>query len=91
MELKELKAKTNSFCSWGRWRDILSHGRFKRRMTERDVENYKNSVKEHGASFDKNEIVGDTFRQTEILITDYSSIILEFFLSGKPVIYCGKK
>uniref|UniRef100_A0A8C0KRH6 Chromodomain helicase DNA binding protein 8 n=1 Tax=Canis lupus dingo TaxID=286419 RepID=A0A8C0KRH6_CANLU len=23
---------------WGRWRDILSHGRFKRRMTERDVE-----------------------------------------------------
>ena len=26
------------FCSWGRWRDILSHGRFKRRMTERDVE-----------------------------------------------------
>lgn len=26
------------FSSWGRWRDILSHGRFKRRMTERDVE-----------------------------------------------------
>lgn len=26
------------FVSWGRWRDILSHGRFKRRMTERDVE-----------------------------------------------------
>lgn len=26
------------FPSWGRWRDILSHGRFKRRMTERDVE-----------------------------------------------------
>ncbi|XP_066460027.1 chromodomain-helicase-DNA-binding protein 8 isoform X2 [Eleutherodactylus coqui] len=23
---------------WGRWRDILSHGRFKRGMTERDVE-----------------------------------------------------
>lgn len=24
--------------SWGRWREILSHGRFKRRMSERDVE-----------------------------------------------------
>ncbi|XP_069735241.1 chromodomain-helicase-DNA-binding protein 8 isoform X2 [Phaenicophaeus curvirostris] len=23
---------------WGRWRDILSHGRFKRRLSERDVE-----------------------------------------------------
>ena len=60
------------------------------KMTERDIENYKKSVKEHGASFDKNEMVGDTFRKTGILITDYSSIILEFFLSGKPVIYCGK-
>ncbi len=60
------------------------------KMTERDIEEYKNSVKKHGASFDTNEMVGDTFRQTGILITDYSSIILEFFLSGKPVIYCAK-
>lgn len=59
-------------------------------MTERDIEDYKNSVREHGASFDTNEMAGDTFRQTGILITDYSSIILEFFLSGKPVIYCAK-
>ncbi|MBO5605813.1 MAG: CDP-glycerol glycerophosphotransferase family protein [Acidaminococcaceae bacterium] len=60
------------------------------KMTESEIEEYKNRVKEHGASFDKNEMVGDSFRQTGILITDYSSIILEFFLSGKPVIYCGK-
>ena len=59
-------------------------------MTERDIEEYKKSVEKHGASFDKNEMVGETFRQTGILITDYSSIILEFFLSGKPVIQCGK-
>lgn len=26
------------FCSWGRWKDILSHGRFKRPLHERDVE-----------------------------------------------------
>lgn len=26
------------FCSWGRWRDILSHARCKRRLSERDVE-----------------------------------------------------
>ena len=60
------------------------------KMTESEIEEYKESVREHGASFDANEMVGDTFRQTDILITDYSSIILEFFLSGKPVIYCAK-
>lgn len=27
-----------SFFSWGRWRDILSHARCKRRLSERDVE-----------------------------------------------------
>lgn len=25
-------------CSWGRWTDILSHGRYKRQLTEQDVE-----------------------------------------------------
>ena len=60
------------------------------KMTESEIEDYKNSVREHGASFDTNKMVGDSFRQTDILITDYSSIILEFFLSGKPVIYCAK-
>lgn len=28
----------SSPTSWGRWREILSHGRFKRRLSERDVE-----------------------------------------------------
>ena len=60
------------------------------KMTESDIENYKKSVKQHGALFDTNEMIGDTFKQTDILITDYSSVILEFFLSGKPVIYCTK-
>lgn len=26
------------FTRWGRWREILSHGRFKRQLNERDVE-----------------------------------------------------
>lgn len=26
------------FSSWGRWKDILNHGRFKKQLTERDVE-----------------------------------------------------
>lgn len=27
-----------SLCSWGRWNDILAHGRFKRPLKEADVE-----------------------------------------------------
>ena len=60
------------------------------KMTEQEIKDYKNSVKQHGALFDTNAMIGDTFKQTDILITDYSSVILEFFLSGKPVIYCTK-
>lgn len=26
------------FPRWGRWKDILNHGRFKKQLTERDVE-----------------------------------------------------
>lgn len=26
------------FSRWGRWKDILNHGRFKKQLTERDVE-----------------------------------------------------
>ena len=58
------------------------------RMTAKEVARYKEKVQESGAVFDENEIVGDTFEQTSILITDFSSIILEYFLSGRPVVYC---
>lgn len=35
---KSALTSVGSSGSWGRWREILSHGRFKRRMSERDVE-----------------------------------------------------
>ena len=33
----------------------------------------------------------DAFNTADILVTDYSSTIIEFFLRGKPIIYCGKR
>lgn len=30
----------------------------------------------------------DTFQNSDILITDNSSIVVEYFLTGKPIIYC---
>ena len=59
---------------WKKLRDIPIPKEYDNRMW--DVSDYPN--------------INDLFYVTDVLITDYSSIILEFFLSGKPVIYCAK-
>ena len=58
-------------------------------MTEPEIEEYKKRVITSGASFDKNKIIEDTFVDTDILITDFSSSIITYFLSGRPIIYCA--
>ena len=57
-------------------------------MTASEIEEYKQRVSSSGACFDKNKLIEETFRDTDILITDFTSSILPFFLSGRPVIYC---
>ncbi len=58
-------------------------------MTEAQVAEYKKTVQEKGIVFDTNTYVEDSFRNTDILLTDFSSIVITFILSGKPVIYCS--
>lgn len=48
------------------------------------INKYKN------ISFDNNYDYLVTFENTDILIADMSSINYEFFLLGKPIIYCGE-
>ena len=31
----------------------------------------------------------DTFWGADVLITDISSMMMEFFVTGKPIIFCG--
>ena len=57
-------------------------------MTEDDLRKLKERCAEAGVRFDPNRIVADTFRETDILISDYSSILGLFLASGKPIIYC---
>ncbi len=57
-------------------------------MTSEEVSDYKNKMKENGVLLDENAIVEDTFRDTDILISDVSSVVTLFFLTGKPVIFC---
>ena len=39
--------------------------------------------------WDNNQNYLDTFNKVDILISDFSSIIIEFFATNKPIIYCG--
>lgn len=57
-------------------------------MTEEEVRALKQRCAEAGIRFDANRVVADTFRETDILVSDYSSILGLFMATGKPVIYC---
>ncbi len=58
-------------------------------MTESEVDDYKIRVSEMGVKFDRNKLIEDTFLHTDILITDFSSAIIVFFMSGRPIICCS--
>ena len=57
-------------------------------MTEEEVEAYKAEADRLGAVFDKNKMINDSFMGADILISDFSSIVWQFFYQGKPIIYC---
>lgn len=61
-------------------------------MSEQDVLTYKEVIKNNEKfSLDEKPSYDDAFNAADVLIADYSSTIIEFFLRGKPVIYCGKR
>ena len=61
----------------------------KKLMSEKEVKDYLNRFKDN-MYYDNTEEYLDTFRDTDVLIGDFSSIIIEFFLYNKPVIYTQK-
>lgn len=61
-------------------------------MSEKDVLMYKEVMKNNDKfSLDEKPSYDDAFNTADVLVADYSSTIIEFFLRGKPVIYCGKR
>ena len=60
------------------------------KMTEKEVEEFRIKIAEEtNIELDDNIDYLETFCQTDVLIADMSSINFEFFLTGKPIIYCG--
>lgn len=62
----------------------------KKLMSEKEVKNYLDNFN-NNLLYDNSSEYFDTFRDTDVLITDFSSIIVEFMLFKKPIIYTQKE
>ena len=59
-------------------------------MSEQDVLRYRAALeKSEKILLDEKPSYEDAFNTADVLVSDYSSTIIEFFLRGKPIIYCG--
>ena len=58
------------------------------RMTEKEVEDYKNFLNDNKIILDETPRYNDIIETADINITDITSIMIDFFLTGKPIIYC---
>ena len=58
-------------------------------ITDQEIKEIKINWKEKGIVIDKNADFNVTFATTDILISDISFLVLSFFLSGKPIIFCN--
>lgn len=63
-------------------------GEFPKKEADLYKLNYKNS---NNAKIDDQQEYLSTFYSSDLLITDISSVIPEYMLSGKPIIYCHKQ
>ena len=57
-------------------------------MSSNEISLYLEKLSQLGVIYDRDTPLADTLEQTDVLITDYSSIIIQFFVTGRPIIYC---
>ena len=57
-------------------------------MTAEEISDYLHALQDQGISYDTGCPINQAIERADVLISDYSSIIIAFFLTGKPIIYC---
>lgn len=57
-------------------------------MTQKEIDNYIAELEAIGVVYDKNTPLVESLKSVDVLITDFSTIIIQFFLTGRPIIYC---
>ena len=58
-------------------------------MSKKEVKDYINNFTDN-LYYDKSSYYIETFKESDVLVTDYSSIIIEYLLFNKPIIYTQK-
>lgn len=59
-------------------------------LTESRLQEIRSRIEEApNICMDTNKDYMFSFRESDYLVSDYSSLVIEYFVSGKPVIYCG--
>lgn len=59
------------------------------KMTQEQADRYIQVYEEHPRlEYDKSADFASVFWNTDVMLTDVSSVIVEYFLTGKPIIYC---
>lgn len=66
------------------WNNLINNSL----MSCEEIEDYINILRELNITVDNNMFFSRTAEEASILITDISSIIPEFFLTERPIIYC---
>ena len=58
-------------------------------ITRDEIAAYKKALKDNRINLDSSyRELDETIRNTDIFLADYSSILIELFLTGRPIIYC---
>lgn len=57
-------------------------------MSEEEVDAFKKQCEACGVVIDRDKDYIKTIKTADVLVADYTSLIAEYFMTGKPIIYC---
>ena len=57
-------------------------------MSEKEIDAFLEQLSLDGIAYDNGDPIYETLQNTDILVTDYSSIIIQFFVTGRPIVFC---
>lgn len=57
-------------------------------FSQEEAAQYRQEIQNAGVVLDEHSLVNESLEKTDLLLADYSSIIIMYFLSGRPIIYC---
>ena len=60
----------------------------KKLMSQAEVDDYLDKLNRAGIVYDYDTSLEKALESADILFTDYSSVIVNYFLTGKPILYC---